>query len=85
MLIQSRYVKFPSFLTIHAVLILSAHVACADVEFVQVPSEVMKKEIPSSVTMPGNYASTKSRLPVVCLLHGAGYNERGWGVNKKTK
>ena len=85
MLIQSRYAKFPSFLTSLASLILAAIVACADVEFVQVPSEVMKKEIPSSVTIPGNYASTKSRLPVVYLLHGAGDNERGWGVNKKTK
>jgi len=51
------------------------------VDFVQVPSEVMKKEISCSITMPADYASTKTRLPVVYLLHGAGDNERGWGIN----
>ncbi len=85
MLIQSRYVKSPSFLTILAVLILSAYVACADGAFVQLPSEVMMRKILSSVTLPNDYAEYEVSLPVVCLLHGAGYNERGWGVNKKTK
>ena len=79
--IQSRDTRIPSFLAALAVLFLAATLAFADVEFIQVPSEIMKREIPASVTVPNDYATSKARLPVVYLLHGAGDDERGWGAN----
>jgi S-formylglutathione hydrolase FrmB len=79
--VQSRYTKSASFLAALAVLFLVANFAFAEVEFLQVPSETMKREIPISVTLPHDYSTKKARLPVVYLLHGAGDNERGWGVN----
>jgi len=81
MVINLRFSKRGSFLAVLAGLLFTANFALALVDFVQVPSEVMKKKIPSSVTMPADYASTKTRLPVVYLLHGAGDDERGWGLN----
>lgn len=81
MVIKLRFSKDSLFLAVLAGVLFTANFALAVVDFVQVPSEVMKKEIPSSVTMPADYVSTKTRLPVVYLLHGAGDDERGWGLN----
>ena len=81
MRITLRFTKFGSFLAVLAGLLFTANFALGVVDFVQAPSEFMKKEIPSSVTMPADYASTETQLPVVYLLHGAGDNERGWGLN----
>ena len=81
MVIKLRFLKYSSFLALLAGLLFTANFALGVVDFVQAPSEFMKKEIPSSVTMPADYASTKTQLPVVCLLHGVGDNERGWSLN----
>ena len=81
MLTKLHFLKSRLVLAVLFGFLFTANFALAVVDFVQVPSEVMKKEIPSSVTMPADYASTKNRLPVVYLLHGAGDNERGWGIN----
>jgi hypothetical protein len=81
MVIKLRFLKYSSFLALLAGLFFTANFALGVVDFVQVPSEVMKKKISCSITMPADYASTKTQLPVVYLLHGAGDNERGWGLN----
>jgi S-formylglutathione hydrolase FrmB len=81
MVIKLRFLKYSSFLAVLAGLLFTANFALGVVDFVQAPSEVMKKEISCSITMPADYASTKTQLPVVYLLHGAGDNEHGWGIN----
>jgi S-formylglutathione hydrolase FrmB len=44
----------------------------------QVPSAVMKRDIPASVTLPKGYAQSGLSYPVIYLLHGAGDDEMVW-------
>ena len=63
-------------------LVCSAHsenAPCqsARVMEVQVPSASMKKNVPTTVVLPSNYADSDSRrYPVVYMLHGAGNDQR---------
>ena len=44
---------------------------------VAVPSATMKKDVPTTVVLPGNYTDSDSRrYPVVYMLHGAGNDQR---------
>lgn len=44
---------------------------------VEVPSASMKKDVPTTVVLPSNYADSDSRrYPVVYMLHGAGNDRR---------
>jgi len=45
---------------------------------VQVPSAVMKRDIPASVTLPKGYEQSGLSYPVLYLLHGAGDDEMVW-------
>ena len=57
---------------------LAAAAARAEIQSVKVPSDVMRRDIPATVTLPKGYRDTDALRPVLYLLHGAGDNERGW-------
>ena len=63
-----------SFFPILATLAVVSSVHVAEVK---VPSASMKKDVPTTVILPGSYSDPSSRrYPVVYMLHGAGNDQR---------
>lgn len=49
-----------------------------DVDSIAVYSQAMKKDIKCVIVKPSGYKKSKTRFPVVYLLHGYGGNQRQW-------
>jgi len=72
---SQQFIKFGTFVL---ALVALAGVARSEIQSVKVPSTIMQREIPATITLPMGYQDSDPPRPVVYLLHGAGDNERGW-------
>ena len=59
-------------------LIITTLANAAKIDTLLVWSKSMNKKVPNLVITPSNYTTSKSRFPVLFLLHGAGDNFLGW-------
>lgn len=71
-----------------AFLLGIAPLRSSSVSTINVPSDVMKKDLPVSVILPdacGKKGEAWARFPVLYLLHGYGGNNGGWVANTTIK
>lgn len=71
-----------------AVAVLSLGIVSAwsaTVSTIEVPSAVMRKDIPVTVILPDASQKGGARFPVLYLLHGYGGNNGSWAANTRIK